>query len=72
MDISNCKGCGRPIEFRLTVKGRSMPVDPGKVALLTPRGTVIHGWVSHFCTCGSGQRYLPGETRIVQRRFVPS
>lgn len=69
--MSVCKRCGRPIEYRRTVKGRPMPVDPGKVALITVRGTVVHGWVSHFVTCPKVRAGLPRETRIVQRRFVP-
>lgn len=69
--MATCKRCGAPIEYRTTVKGASMPVDPAKVAIITKRGTVIHGWVSHFCTCDSKVRYLPEETKIFQRRFVP-
>lgn len=49
-----------------------MPVDPGRVALLTTRGLVRHGWVSHFCTCPQRTMQLPRETIITQKRFVPT
>ncbi len=70
--MSICDRCGAPIEYRRTARGRAMPVDPGKVAVLTRRGGVVHGWVSHFCTCESRVCYLPEEFHIVQRRFLPT
>lgn len=66
-----CKHCGAPIEYRPTLTGRWMPVDPGRVALLTTRGLVRHGWVSHFCTCPQRTMQLPHETTVTQKRFVP-
>lgn len=68
--MATCKHCGRIIEYRTTLHGRAMPVDPQRVAIVTPRGTVVHGWVSHFCTCDRPMRYLPGEITVRQRRFV--
>lgn len=47
-----------------------MPVDLDEVAIVTKRGTVVHGWILHFCTCGSRVRYLPEESRIYQRWFA--
>ena len=69
--MATCKRCGALIEYRTTLQGRSMPVDPGKVAVVTRRGTVIHGWVSHFCTCEQVRVGIPSEVRIFQRSFRP-
>jgi len=70
--MATCKLCGSTIEYRRTVKGRHMPVDPSQVAVITKRGTVVHGYVSHFVTCPGNRAGIPRETRIVQRRFVPA
>jgi hypothetical protein len=49
--MSTCRGCGEPIEFIVTRKGRRMPVDPeldtmalipGRV-VITPEGDVLRG-----------------------------
>jgi hypothetical protein len=69
--MATCKRCGAQIEYRMTAAGRWMPVDPGCVAVVTKRGTVLHGHVSHFCTCPANRAGIPRETRISQRRFVP-
>lgn len=65
-----CKDCGAPIEYRPTLTGRWMPVDPGRIAILTTKGLVRHGWVTHFCTCPR-MNHMPDEITVTQKRFVP-
>jgi len=67
--MSECRHCKAPIEYRTTVNGRRIPVDPQPVAVVTKRGTIIHGWTVHFSTCPSKKHWLPGEMRIFQSRF---
>lgn len=67
-----CKRCGAQIEYRTTARGRRMPVDPGKVAIITPRGTVVHGWIVHFATCPAVRCHLPNEVRLVQSAYFPT
>lgn len=48
-----CRGCGAPIAFIKTVKGKTMPVDPdpvdfvpdtaGRALYVTADGLVLHG-----------------------------
>jgi len=66
-----CRKCGAQIEYRVTLRGNKLPVDPTRVAVITRRGTVVHGWISHFSTCHTRKRRLPPELHIVQRRFEP-
>ena len=67
--MTTCNHCGAPIEFRATVAGRLMPVDAQPVALITRRGTVVHGWVVHWTTCSARPRRLPRHLRILQEMF---
>jgi len=66
-----CRKCGAQIEYRVTLRGNKLPVDPAKVAVITRRGTVVYGWISHFSTCPNRVYSRPPELHIVQRRFEP-
>lgn len=51
--VTRCRGCGKPIAFIKTVKGKSMPVDPeerkfvpdvnGRMKFVMADGTVLSG-----------------------------
>jgi hypothetical protein len=69
--VATCKQCGALIEYRKTLAGQLMPVDPDRVAVVTRKGTVVHGRVSHFCTCPAYRAGLPKEVKIYQRKFTP-
>lgn len=65
-----CAACGRDIDYRSNAAGMRMPVDPQQTAVLTLRGTVVHGWTIHFASCPARHPRLPDELRIVQERFA--
>ena len=49
--MAECKGCGEEIEWIATTEGKRMPVNPGKVVVVTQDGKVVTGQVPHWATC---------------------
>jgi len=49
--MAECKGCGEEIEWIETKEGKKMPVNPGKVVVVTQDGRVVTGQVPHWSTC---------------------
>ena len=49
--MPECKGCGEEIEWIETTEGKRMPVNPGKVVVVTQDGKVVTGQVPHWATC---------------------
>lgn len=50
--MPECKGCGEEIEWIESKKtGKPMPVNPGKVVVVTQDGSVVTGQVPHWATC---------------------
>lgn len=52
-----CKSCKSPIRWIMMSTGRSMPVNPEFVTVVTEAGTVIKGHISHFATCPNAQEH---------------
>lgn len=48
--MPECKGCGEEIEWIETKEGKRMPVNPGKVVVVTQDARVVTGQVPHWST----------------------
>ncbi|MBW1812182.1 MAG: hypothetical protein JRJ39_00540 [Deltaproteobacteria bacterium] len=57
---AKCKGCGRPIVWVKTSKGKNMPVDPEEVTIITMGGVTFKGRVVHWSTCPESDRFKKG------------
>ena len=49
--MPECKGCGAEIEWIETTEGKRIPVNLGKVVVLSQDGKVVTGQVPHWATC---------------------
>lgn len=59
--MSECKGCGEEIEWIETTNGKRMPVNPGKITVVTPRGEVVTGYVPHWSVCKAADQFRKGK-----------
>lgn len=50
-NTTNCRGCGQPMVWIKSPKGRPIPCDPAVITVVTDAGEVVKGRVSHFATC---------------------
>lgn len=55
--MSECRGCGEEIEWIETVNGKKMPVNPGKIVVVTSKGEVVTGQIPHWATCPKAQDF---------------
>ena len=55
--MTRCKSCGAPIEWQKTARGTAMPVDPWYVTIVTDKGQVVKGRISHFATCPNADQH---------------
>lgn len=46
-----CQLCGAEIEWVSTASGKAMPVDPGRVTVVTKGGDTVTGQIPHWATC---------------------
>ena len=55
---TNCKKCNAQIEFIKTTAGKFMPVDiEPRVTIVTDKGEVKTGRISHFATCPAADEF---------------
>lgn len=54
---SKCKGCGQPIVWVKTSKGKNMPVDPEEVTIITMGGVTYKGRIVHWVTCPESDQF---------------
>jgi hypothetical protein len=54
---TTCRGCGESIDWVKTTNGKPMPVDTEYVTVVTDKGEVVKGRVSHFATCAQADRF---------------
>lgn len=57
-----CKGCGAPVVWIRTERGRSAPCDPIAVTVITLGGESVRGYTSHFATCPQAARFRKTKT----------
>lgn len=59
-----CRGCGQAITWIKTVSGKSMPVNPAIVTIVTGRGEIVRGHIAHWATCPKADQFreAPNET----------
>jgi len=55
--LSPCKGCGQPIHYVETLRGRRMPCNERKLTVITMLGDVVSGWEAHFATCPQADKF---------------
>jgi hypothetical protein len=63
--MTTCKGCGAPIKFVLTLKGRRMPVDVRQTTIAVPPASgddqepwlLAAGHVPHHITCPNADQF---------------
>ena len=63
--LSECRGCGQPVKWLKTIRGKNIPVDPDTI---DDQGATVfdqdQGMVSHFATCPkSDELRRPKEPR---------
>lgn len=46
-----CELCHAEIEWISTAGGKAMPVDPGRVTVVTSGGDTVTGQIPHWATC---------------------
>jgi len=50
--LGECRGCGQPVKWLKTIRGKNIPVDPDTI---DDHGATVfdpyQGMVSHFATC---------------------
>ncbi|MDI6872127.1 MAG: hypothetical protein QME79_12445 [Bacillota bacterium] len=59
--MATCKGCGKQIEWIETPAGRRMPVDPGRVVVVTDEGQVVTGRLPHWASCPARDQFKRKE-----------
>lgn len=50
-------GCGVYIEWVKTTAGKSMPVDPAGVTIVTKEGETVRGYIPHWATCPKANQF---------------
>ena len=48
---TNCKGCGKPIQFIKKPDGKYHVCEIQKLTIITKDGAVVSGYESHFANC---------------------
>ncbi|MDI6872514.1 MAG: hypothetical protein QME79_14410, partial [Bacillota bacterium] len=70
MAVATCRGCGRPIDWIETPAGRRMPVDPGRVTVVTDDGRVVTGRTPHWATCSEAENFRRSGAAEVAARIL--
>jgi len=58
-EIRPCQGCGTPIFFILTRKGKRMPVEGVELTIVTRTGDTVKGYRPHWATCPKAKEFKP-------------
>jgi len=56
-----CFGCGEPIGFVKSIKGKMVPVNPELITLITENGYFNKGYVPHYMTCSNNEDFKNKE-----------
>lgn len=57
LPIRACRGCGQPIVWLVSAKGRPTPADPALVTVMTEDGEVHKGRIPHHITCPQADQF---------------
>jgi len=59
-------GCGVYIEWVKTKAGKSMPVDPAGVTIVTKEGETVRGYIPHWATCPKAKLFKRGYDKAFE------
>jgi len=59
--LTTCRECMKPIFFIKTKKGKSMPVNTGKIKIMTEEGEIVIGYFPHWATCTNPNNFRKGS-----------
>ena len=72
LETANCRSCGALIYWIETERGKKMPVDTGRVAIMVPdedgrNAKLVYGYQSHFTTCPDAKKHRAKPVQKARR-----